>query len=90
MAVFRLKPTREALHGALSPELPAAVTIDSGDSVEFETLEADWRTEKCMEPRSGSGMFFPRSRETDCGQALMGPVYVRGAHHNFSRILSFD
>ena len=79
MAVFRLKPTREALHGALSPELPAAVTIDSGDSVEFETLEADWRTEKCMEPRSGSGMFFPRSRETDCGQALMGPVYVRGA-----------
>ena len=90
MAVFRLKPTREALHGALSPELPAAVTIDSGDSVEFETLEADWRTEKCMEPRSGSGMFFPRSRETDCGQALMGPVYVRGAEPGMTLAVHVD
>lgn len=79
MPVFQLKAERAALHGALSADILPAVTIDPGDSVEFETLEADWRTDRCSEPKTESGTFFPRTRETDCGQCLTGPVYVRGA-----------
>lgn len=90
MATFRLDTTRETLHGVLSPELPAAVTIDSGDSVEFKTLEADWRTEKCTEPKTDSGIFFPRTYETDCGQALAGPVYVRGAEPGMTLAVHVD
>lgn len=90
MATFQLKPVRENLHGVLSPELPAAITIDSGDSVEFSTLEADWRIEKCTEPKTDSGTFFPYLRETDCGQALTGPVYVRGAEPGMTLAVHVD
>lgn len=90
MATFQLKPVRENLHGVLSPELPAAITIDSGDSVEFSTLEADWRIEKCTEPKTDSGTFFPHLRETDCGQALTGPVYVRGAEPGMTLAVHVD
>lgn len=90
MAVFLLKAERAALHGALSADILPAVTIDSGDSVVFETLEADWRTERCAEAKTQSGMFFPRTRETDCGQCLTGPVFVRGAEQGMTLAVKIE
>ncbi len=79
MARHILQPGRETLHGELSCHIPPVLKIQPGDSVAFETLEADWRTERCTEPKTESGVFFCRDRKTDAGQALSGPVYIDGA-----------
>ena len=72
-----LKPGRETLHGSLSAELAPALVIDSGDLLNIETLEADWRVSR-PDPISHNAPFFPRRPGLDDGQALCGPVYVRG------------
>lgn len=79
MATYQIRPERETLHGALYCGLKPAITIEPGDRVEFSTLEADWRTGRCTEPKTESGAFFPRDRETDFAQALCGPVYIKEA-----------
>ncbi|MFN8563413.1 MAG: hypothetical protein U0703_17765 [Anaerolineae bacterium] len=40
MAVYQIKPVRETLHGYFSRNLPPVLKIQSGDTVQFQTLEA--------------------------------------------------
>lgn len=81
MANWHLEPIRETLHGHFSRDLPPALTIDSGDTVTFRTLDAAW----CVGPPSSAGpdrkpqKFGPLDRETDAGHCLVGPVAIRGA-----------
>ena len=42
MAFHTIEPGERTLHGAFSRELAPALTIDSGDTVRFRTLDADW------------------------------------------------
>ena len=42
MARHHLDPAPRALHGYFSRELAPALTIDSGDVVSFQTLDAGW------------------------------------------------
>lgn len=77
MREYWLKPGRETLHGVLSAELAPALTVDSGDLVNIETLEADWRVSR-PDSACGGAEFFPRRPGLDDGQALCGPIYVRG------------
>jgi acetamidase/formamidase len=77
MAFHRLNPTRPTLHGHWSRELPPALSIDAGDTVQFSCLDAMW----CA-GRPGTWpwtRFEPRAPELDDGHALTGPVIVRGA-----------
>ncbi|MBS5645570.1 MAG: acetamidase/formamidase family protein [Clostridiales bacterium] len=90
MAKHIIKPCRETLHGTLGGNIPPAIRIQPGDSIEFSALEADWRTGRCTEPKTESGVFFPRDRETDCGQALCGPVYVEGAKPGMTLAVSVN
>ena len=63
---------RRTLHGHFSPELEPIVTVDSGDTIAFECLDASWNV--------GPGeKFEPRDAKLDEGHALIGPVEVRGA-----------
>lgn len=80
MATYYLKPERATLHGELSGKNPPCLRIAAGDTVELSTLEADWRTGRPTEPKTESGTWFVRDRESDYGQALIGPIYVEGAH----------
>lgn len=67
------------LHGVFSRELTAALTVDSGDTVVFETLDAGWGAPRAAAPWQHPGHFEPRDRERDYGHALTGPVALRGA-----------
>ena len=59
--------------------LKPAITIEPGDRVEFSTLEADWRTGRCTEPKNRErGVFFRVTGRRICA-ALCGPVYIKEA-----------
>lgn len=78
MAVYSIEPTRETLHGSFSREYVPVISIDSGDTVRFRTLDAGWG----LEPFSDDGtrkQFGPREQPRDSGHALCGPVAIRGA-----------
>ncbi len=67
-----IRPSRECLHGQFSRELAPVLTVASGSTVEFSTLDVSWR--------SGPSERFPfEDCERDRGPALHGPVAVRGA-----------
>jgi acetamidase/formamidase len=75
VSVHEIPLERRTLHGCFSPELEPVVSIDSGDSVRFRTLDSAWHVEMTPELRH----FEPRDPERDAGHALIGPIEVRGA-----------
>jgi acetamidase/formamidase len=81
MSIHRLTPTRETVHGYFSRDLQPVPTIDSGDTVVFETLDAGWK----LGPDPGTGELEWNRHvdwydpDTDKGHALGGPVQIRGA-----------
>ena len=42
MATYRIEPAPETLHGTFSRYYPPILTIDSGETVLFRTLNAGW------------------------------------------------
>ncbi len=42
MTLHTIKPERRTLHGHFSKDLPPALTIEPGDTVRFQTLDAGW------------------------------------------------
>lgn len=81
MATYDIGPERRTLHGRFSRDFAPVLTIDSGDTVRFRTLDAGWH----LEPRRSTAYedhprkFEPRDEERDGGHALCGPIAVRGA-----------
>ena len=64
---------RANVHGHFSCELPPILTIDSGDTLRFATLDAGWHSVP-------QGQHFDNlDPERDGGHALVGPVELRGA-----------
>jgi len=85
MTIHHIEPNENTLHGFFSPDLSPIITIDSGDTVHFRTLEAEWGLENFPvlkeAPKSSPP---PRKLATTNvdgprGHALCGPVAVRGA-----------
>jgi acetamidase/formamidase len=74
-----LNAERVTLHGHFSPDLPPVLTIDSGDSVQLQCLDAGWG----LEAMDGIGherrRIEPREPLLDDGHCLTGPISVRGA-----------
>lgn len=79
MATFNIEPERRTLHGTFSRDLPPVLTIDSGDTVVYSTLDAGWNLEPRLTPEGSQKTFEPRDPDTDAGHALCGPVAIRGA-----------
>jgi acetamidase/formamidase len=66
-------PLREdTVHGHFSAALPPVLTVDPGDSVRFQSLNAGWRWE-------AEDQLFERDEQLHDGHALNGPIEVRGA-----------
>ena len=78
MATYQLGPLRENLHGHFSADLDPILTIDPGDTVRFETLDARWLVAPGTDDHAPK-QFKPRDPDLDTGHALCGPVAVRGA-----------
>jgi acetamidase/formamidase len=66
---------RATLHGHFSRSLPPVITIDPGDSVSFQALDAGWYWELEHEVP----WIADRDPVLDDGHALSGPIEVRGA-----------
>ena len=81
MATFEIAPERATLHGQFSRDLPPALTIESGDTVRYRTLDAGWNVEPRTSriPSERPRKFEPRLPDRDAGHALCGPIAIRGA-----------
>jgi len=79
MAVYRVEPTRETLHGHFSPDLPPVLTIASGDIIHYRTLDAGWHLFEQAHPFEQAPFFPERDRQRDPGHALCGPIAIQGA-----------
>ncbi len=79
MGHHTIVPERRTLHGHFSPDLAPVLTIESGDTVRFETLDASWTIEPRFSEDTEAVKFEPREKGKDDGHALCGPVEVRGA-----------
>jgi acetamidase/formamidase len=90
MATFHIEPERRTLHGTFSRDLPPALTIDSGDTVIFRTLDAGWGLEPVTSIQGERRKFEPRDEEKDKGHALCGPVELRGAEPGMTLEVHID
>jgi acetamidase/formamidase len=71
------------VHGYFSSVLPPVLSIDPGDSVRFQSLNAGWRWEQDAER-------FDRDRELHAGHAMNGPIEVRGARAGQTLAVAID
>lgn len=78
-ARYELKAERRTLHGHFSPDLPPLLTIDSGDTVQFQCLDAGWGLEPVTAIGAKRRQIEPLDPTLDSGHCLTGPVAVRGA-----------
>jgi acetamidase/formamidase len=64
---------RATVHGHFSTDLPPVVTVEPGDSVNFQALNAGWRWD------AGGRWLDDLHPVLDDGHPLTGPIAVRGA-----------
>ncbi len=77
--MHNIEPFEKTLHGVFSRDIAPVLTIDSGETVRFRTLDAAWN----LAPRTSTRrdelpQQFPRP-EGHTGHALCGPIAIRGA-----------
>jgi acetamidase/formamidase len=78
--IHELPLERRTLHGEFSRELSPVLTVDPGDSVRFQTLNARWHWEHGLD----------YVEETGPGHALCGPIEVRGARTGQTLVVHVD
>jgi acetamidase/formamidase len=74
-----IEATRATLHGAFLRERPPILTIEPGEVVRLNTLDAGWGLEPPHEDWSPRRKVEPRDKEADAGHCLVGPIAVKGA-----------
>lgn len=79
MALHIIEPERKTLHGQFSSDLAPVVTIDSGDTVRYRTIDVGWGLESPVAPNQPRRKFGPRIPEQDDGPALCGPIAIHDA-----------
>ena len=82
--MIREIPLEEAtLHGYFSSVLPPVLTVEPGDAVRFQSLNARWHWDPDTD-------FVERDAELHNGHALTGPIEVRGARAGQTLVVSID
>ncbi|WP_435921400.1 acetamidase/formamidase family protein [Paenibacillus sp. DYY-L-2] len=76
MAIYDIHPEPGTIHGSFSRENQEILTINSGDTIRFRTLDAGWGT-----PSNQGERIKPVQRRDgiDTGHALCGPIKINGA-----------
>lgn len=77
MTVHHLDVTPDTVRGRFNRSLPSVLTVDPGDTVIYQTLDASWG--RAGERAFGQPQQIKPNREIDTGHALTGPVTIRGA-----------
>jgi acetamidase/formamidase len=81
--IHRIPLEEATLHGYFSSVLPPVLSVDPGDSIRFQSLNAGWRWDTNSE-------YFERDTELHNGHALTGPIEVRGARAGQTLVVSVD
>lgn len=89
MTIYTIEPERQTLHGQFSRDLPPCLTIESGDTVRYPTLDAGWGLEAPIGNGAPRRKFEPRD-EHDAGHALCGPIAIRGAEPGMTLAVKID
>ena len=76
--IHSLEPERQNLIGCFSREHAPILVIQSGDTVRYRTLDADWGVEPLSSRTTPRRLFEPRT-EDDKGHAVIGPIAIQGA-----------
>ncbi len=79
MNIHYLRATRENLHGTFSRDHDPVLTIDPGDIVRYQTLDAGWHVGEPGKDPDAWLRFADRDPELDAGHAMNGPISIRGA-----------
>jgi acetamidase/formamidase len=75
-----MDPAHGVLHGSFDRSLTPALTVASGDSIRFSTLDGDWLTGPDHSAERRPHDVSPLRRPiVDDGHALCGPVAIEGA-----------
>ena len=89
MVMHSIELGPETLRGYFSREVAPTVTIDSGDSVSCQTLDAGWGALRQADPFVPPVAFEPRDTARDYAHALTGPIAVRGARPGMTLEIRF-
>ena len=92
MATFSIEPSQETVHGNFSREHAPILTIDSGDTVVFRTLDAGWQTKHRTTPDEEPLrlQLEDGDKRKDNGHCLCGPVAIRGAKPGMTLEIRID
>lgn len=71
---YRIGADASTLHGPILPERAPLLTVQSGDTIEFDLLDAGWHL-----AAPAHGQEPSRHPARQAGHALIGPVAVQGA-----------
>ena len=74
---------RRTVQGRFDRDLEPVLSVDPGDSIRFQALNAGWRWDPDQE-------HFERDHEIDGGHALCGPIEVRGARAGQTLVVGID
>jgi acetamidase/formamidase len=80
LTIHELTLERRTLHGVFSREFPPVLTVDPGDSVRFQSLNARWHWDHGVDFVENIGP----------GHALNGPIEVRGARAGATLVVHID
>src|SRR5207302_1808740 len=79
MAIHRIDPDGRTTHGSFDRDRPPILTIDSGNTVVFSTLDSSWgKVGEWMFGLAAPPYVHEPERDTK-GHALCGPIFIRGA-----------
>ena len=87
MAVHNIQLVRESLIGSFTKEISPVLTVSSGDTIRFETLDAGWGTGPGYHERKKP---FARRDKIDNGHALIGPICIENARRGMTLEIKFN
>jgi acetamidase/formamidase len=90
VAVWKLEPVRQNLHGHFSRDLAPVLTIQSGDTVIYQTLDAAWNRRPRRFEGDVADKFQPVQAGLDNGHCLVGPVAIADAHPGMTLEIRID
>ncbi|TLS52219.1 acetamidase [Paenibacillus antri] len=87
MATHRIELSQQSLIGSFTREAPPIISVSSGDTIRFETLDAGWGTGGSNTDRRKP---FPRREKVDGGHALIGPIFIEDARQGDTLEIQFN
>jgi acetamidase/formamidase len=72
----KIEPTNTTLHASFSKDYQPILTIESGDSVQYKTIDIGWG----YSPKDGDRIRYQsREKEGFWGHPVIGPIEIKGA-----------